>query len=421
MFIDAREIRIIAAGLILIAPLQSGCPGPLSGNSGAIDTANSVVEIEGAVDGLMGYIDFDGRNRAFFFGEKSESGVVTRFQAMAVLTADGRVFQYLFDESGRMVQMIDGSTTIDITYSDTDEMFTLSNGGTTETYALPDGYSDVLQAIGSGTELFASAKRNPAAATRPFSFQTFVKAVALPATALGGFVTAAAATSTSPILLGLAGVAALGATIKGAIDIAREATGRPLTPTEQNIRELADSAVFVNDVVTFGVNSSTGARFLTQAPNAPTVADGLGALKDALEGAGTIAPVVDQGVTRAFEIATADADNGNTSGSCGSILFINSVFSDAAIRVVTTNLNTVIQRNTNAPRMVVCESLSVQVFDTGGGLIGTFNVPFSAVDVPAAETPILEIIFHGGSNPTLSAVVEYLSLDSESLPTSLTQ
>ena len=317
MHIDVRSTRTLAAGLVLIIPLQSGCPSaaPTSDVTGSVSTEKSFVEIEGAVDGLMGYIDFDGQNRAFLFGEKTLSGEVTRFDAMAVATADGRLLQYLFDEDGRMVQMIDDDQTVDITYSADGTTFTLSNEGMTEEYPLPDGFADLLHAIDSGVELFSSDEQDLAAARQSFSFWTFVKAVALPATAMGGFVAASA--TASPILLGLAGVGALGAVIKGTIDIAQEATNRPLTPTEQTIRDVADSAVLVNDAVSFGVNSNTVARFLTQPANAPAVGEAIRALRDARDGAETLAPVVDQGLTLALELVTANNSEGDQQSDSG--------------------------------------------------------------------------------------------------------
>ncbi len=243
---------------------------------------------------------------------------VTQFDAMAVVTADGRLFQYLFDENSRMVQMIDDDVTVDITYSADGTTFTLSGDGMTEEYPLPDEFKELLDAMDSGVELFSSSEQDSTTAKKSFPFWTFVKAVALPATAMGGFVFVSA--TASPVLVGIAGVGALGATIKGAIDIAQEATNRPLTPTEQTIRNVADSAVPVNAAVRLGVSTNTVARFVTQARNAPTVVRAVTSLGSAGKSAWTLAPAVDQGTTIALEWITADTDDGNGSGDSGTAL-----------------------------------------------------------------------------------------------------
>jgi len=185
--------------------------------------------------------------------------------------------------------------------------------------------------------------------------------------------------------------------------------------------------VVVNDAVSFGINANTVSRALTRAPNAPSVKEALDALNDARDGAESLAPLVDQGITVAFELATDDDDadsvdsndDSENNGTCGTLLVINTVFSDIDIRVVTAGLDAVIERNTNAPRMIVCQSLFVEVFDTGGALLGTFTVPFSAVDVPAKETPLLDITYKQPPEPSLTAFIDYLSLEDQSLPTSL--
>lgn len=109
-------------------------------------------------------------------------------------------------------------------------------------------------------------------------------------------------------------------------------------------------------------------------------------------------------------------DPGNSSG-CSTIRWSSDLRTDP-YRLVTPDVELVaMDFHDQTDRIPICDSQTVQVFDLSGALLAEFFVPFSLVDVPLDETPLVFTRVGGiGAEPgDVYVSMEYLTLEAVSL------